>query len=90
MTFIGLEHAVHDGSLVEKVGEPCHMHRVEEVDFKEHLIADTVSVERHTFDERDVPDKDGLAIIGVPAVGGSEGMIDRGAQGEDVRINYHV
>jgi hypothetical protein len=88
MALVWLEHAVHDSALMQQVRKSRHVQWVEHVHLEEHLVSNTVSKEWHAFDERDVTDIDRLSIVRIAAVGGSEGMVYRGAKGDDVCIDY--
>ena len=90
MALIGLEDAVHDGSRMQQIGEACHVYWVQHVHFEKYFIPNTVSKERHTLDQGDVPDVHGLAVIRIASVGGSKSMINRGPKGEYVCIHFHV
>lgn len=56
MTFIWLENLVQNSTLVEEVGESCHMHGVEQVDFQEDFVSHMIAEERHALNQRDVAD----------------------------------
>jgi hypothetical protein len=87
MTLIWLEHLVQDCSLVQKIGETGHVHRIEHVDFQKGLVPNVVPKEGHAFDKRDVTDIKRLSIVCVAAVGVGEGMVNRGTKIEDVGVN---
>jgi hypothetical protein len=68
MALIRLENTVQDRALVEKVCEPSHMQRVEQVDLQEQLISNVITVERHPFDKRDVSNIDRSSVVCIPAI----------------------
>ena len=53
------------------------MQRVEHIGLEEELIADVETVERYTFDERDMPNESCLPVIHIAAVADSKRMVDR-------------
>jgi hypothetical protein len=76
MALIRLQNAVHDGALVEQVGEPRHVERIEHIDLQEDLVSNTVPKKGHALDQCDVSDIDRLAVVWIAAVGGGERMVN--------------
>jgi len=88
VTLIWLEHPVQDCSLMQQVGKPSHMHGVEHIDFQENLVSNTVSKEGNTLDERYVANVYRLSIVCISAVRGGEGVINGGAEIQNVRVDW--
>jgi len=76
MSFKGLDRLSHDGSLLQQVGEACHVQRVQQVNFQVEAISDMIAKEWHAAHERDVGDIDRFAIVSIPTVADRESMID--------------
>jgi len=87
VTLIWLEHPVQDCSLMQEIGESSHMHRVEHVDFQENLVSHTVSKEGNTLDKRYVANVYRLSIVCISAVRSGEGVVNGGAEVQDVRVD---
>ncbi len=57
MTFERLEHLAHYGALVQQIGEPHHVLRVEHVYLQKEAVAYVVSEERNALDQGYVSDE---------------------------------
>jgi len=64
------------------------MHGVEHIDFQENLVSNTVSKEGNTLDERYVANVYRLSIVCISAVRGGEGVINGGAEIQNVRVDW--
>ncbi len=73
-----LELLVHDETLLEDVGKPCHDQRVEHVDLQEETVANMEAVERYRL-EASVMRATKLGWLGRvrSAIAGGQGMVDR-------------
>lgn len=87
MALVRLKDAVEDGSLMQEIGEPCHMCGIQQIDFEKDLVADIVTIEWHTFDQGDMSNIDGLSIIGVSAICSGKRVVNRGAKTPHVRVD---
>ena len=88
MALIRLQYPLHDRTLVQQVCEARHVQGIEKVYLEEVLVADSVAKERDAFDEGDVADEDGFAIIGIAPITDGEGMVNTRAQISNVSIDY--
>ena len=87
MALIWLEDAVEDGALVQQVCEARHVEWVEHIDFQENLVSNTVSKEGYTLDKRYVANVDRLSIVCISAVRGGEGVVNGGAEVQNIRVD---
>lgn len=76
VAFVRLKDTIQNSSLVEEIGKPSHMHRIEHVHLKEEFISNTITIKWNAFDQRDVPNIDSLPVVGVSAVSGSKCMVN--------------
>ena len=76
MALVRLKWTVHHSTLKQKVRQPSHIERIQQIDFEEKLISHMVSVKRNTFHQSDMRNKGWLFANIVIAVAHCQRMID--------------
>lgn len=85
MTFVWLKDSSKNGTLVQQVCESSHVCRIEQVDLEEELVADIVTVEWDSFDQRYVGDESPVCgVVRISSIREGEGVVDREGQGLDI------
>jgi hypothetical protein len=87
MALVRLEDLLQDSTLVEQIGQACHIGRVEKVNLQEVFVADMIAEVWNAFDETDVCDKDGFGICRVSSVGDCQSMVDGEPESCDILVD---
>lgn len=84
MGFVRLKGPLHDGALLQEVGQPGHDDGVEHVDLEVELVSDVEAVKRHALDEGDPGHVSRIVIELIAAVAHGKGLVDGEVQAVDV------